>query len=170
VSADELLQGHEQRSRLVPRSQLSQLAAELRMRNKRIATVNGSFDLLHVGHLHLLREASSQGDVLVVGLNSDASVRSYKGPGRPLIPEAERAAMLMALRYVDFVHIFDELVPMPFLEEIRPDVHVNGSEYGEDCIEAPTVKRYGGRIHIVNLVPGHSTSRLLASLHDSSRS
>ena len=127
-------------------------------------TVNGSFDLLHAGHLHILREASRQGDTLLVGLNSDASIRSYKGSDRPLIPQAQRAEMLLALRFVDYVHIFDESEPMPFLEEVRPDVHVNGAEYGEDCIEAAVVKRYGGRIHLVDRIGGLSTSQLVAQL------
>ena len=166
VSADELLKDDQQPSRLVSRAELAPLAEGLRRHGRRITTVNGSFDLLHVGHLHLLREASQLGDVLIVGLNSDASVRGYKGAGRPLIPQEQRAEMLMAVRYVDFVHIFDEPVPMPFLEEIRPDVHVNGSEYGSECIEAPVVTRHGGRVHIVDLAPGFSTSRLLSSLQD----
>jgi bifunctional ADP-heptose synthase (sugar kinase/adenylyltransferase) len=97
-------------------------------------------------------------------LNSDASVKGYKGPSRPIIPEAQRAEMLLALRDVDYVHIFDEAVPMPFLEEIAPDVHVNGSEYGSDCIEAPTVERLGGRIHIVSKIPGLSTTNILSAL------
>ncbi len=146
---------------LLVRNQLAPLAALLRAQGKSIVTLNGSFDLLHAGHLHILTEAKNQGDMLIVGLNSDASVRRYKAAGRPLIPQTERARMLLALRCVDYVHIFDEDVPMPFLAAVRPDVHVNGSEYGQDCIEAPTVRRFGGRIHIVEKIPGLSTSALL---------
>lgn len=148
-------------ARLVARTDLAALAARLRAEGKRVVTVNGSFDLLHAGHLHILREARGQGDVLIVGVNSDRSVREYKGATRPIVGEAERAAMLLALKDVDYVHIFDEIVPMPFLDEVRPDVHVNGSEYGADCIEAPTVRAHGGRVHIVEKVPGLSTSALL---------
>jgi rfaE bifunctional protein nucleotidyltransferase chain/domain len=119
---------------------------------------------MHAGHVHILREASRQGDVLIVGLNSDASIRAYKGPTRPLIPEAQRAEMLLSIRYVDYVHIFDETVPMPFLEEVRPDVHVNGAEYGEDCVEAPLVRRYGGRVHVVDRIAGLSTTALMAQV------
>jgi rfaE bifunctional protein nucleotidyltransferase chain/domain len=131
-------------------------------------TINGSFDVLHAGHLHILREARSQGDVLIVGLNSDSSVRAYKGPGRPFVGQDDRAKLLLALRDVDYVHIFDEPVPMPFLEAVRPDVHVNGAEYGADCIEAPTVQAQGGRVHIVDRVPGLSTSELIGRIQSRS--
>ncbi|MGB2716431.1 MAG: bifunctional heptose 7-phosphate kinase/heptose 1-phosphate adenyltransferase [Vicinamibacterales bacterium] len=164
VTRQELLGTEGDGARHVSRRELAPLAAALRSKGKRIVTVNGSFDLLHAGHLHILREASRQGDVLIVGLNSDASVKRYKGPTRPLVPEAQRAEMLLALRYVDYVHVFPEQVPMPFLEEIRPDVHVNGAEYGEDCIEAPVVKKYGGRIHVVDRLSGLSTSRIVTQL------
>jgi rfaE bifunctional protein nucleotidyltransferase chain/domain len=133
-------------------------------------TVNGSFDLLHAGHLHILREARRQGDVLVVGVNSDASVQALKGPGRPLISQAERARLLMALRDVDYVHIFDELTPIAFLEQIRPDVHVNGAEYGPDCVEAPAIRASGGRLHLVDRLPGLSTSDLLRRAGEMARS
>jgi D-beta-D-heptose 7-phosphate kinase/D-beta-D-heptose 1-phosphate adenosyltransferase len=151
-------------ARLVPRRELAPLAERLRAQGRRIVTLNGSFDLLHAGHLHILREASRQGDVLIIGLNSDASVRSNKGPSRPLVPQAQRAEMLLALRYVDYVHVFDEQVPMPFLAEVRPDVHVNGAEYGEDCIEASLVRRLGGRVHLVDRLPGLSSSNLVERL------
>ncbi len=164
VSQEELAGPEPEGSRLVARRELAPLAAALRARGKRIVTINGSFDLLHAGHVHILREASRQGDVLIVGLNSDASIRSYKGPTRPYIPQSQRAELLLALRYVNYVHIFDEPVPMPFLDEIRPDVHVNGAEYGEECIEAPLVRRFGGRIHVINRIGGLSTSDLVRQI------
>jgi D-beta-D-heptose 7-phosphate kinase/D-beta-D-heptose 1-phosphate adenosyltransferase len=153
--------------RLLPRRALAPLAATLRAKGKRIVTINGSFDILHNGHLHILNEARKRGDVLIVGLNSDASVRSYKGASRPVVPERRRAEMLLALRMVDYVHVFDEPDPIAFLEEVRPQVHVNGSEYGENCIERETVLRAGGEIHIVNRIPGLSTSRLVDALQSS---
>ena len=168
VTAEEILQDTDT-LRLVPRSALSQLAATLRVKGKRLVTVNGSFDILHNGHLHILNEAHRQGDVLIVGLNSDKSVAAYKGPERPLVPERRRAEMLLALRMVDYVHIFDEPDPIAFLKELKPDVHVNGSEYGEDCIESETVKRGGGRIHIVDRLPGLSTSNLVDGLRPAER-
>ena len=150
--------------RLVPRHALQQLAATLRAKGKRIVTINGSFDILHGGHLHILSEARQRGEVLIVGLNSDRSVRSYKGPDRPIVPELQRAEMLLALRVVDYVHIFDELTPIAFLEQVKPDVHVNGSEYGVDCVESETVRRGGGQLHIVDRIPGLSTTRIAEAL------
>ena len=134
VTPEEILQDTDA-PRLVPRPALSQLATTLRAKGKRIVTINGSFDVLHSGHLHILGEARQRGDVLIVGLNSDASVRSHKGPARPIVVERQRAEMLLALRMVDYVHIFDESDPIAFLKEIRPDVHVNVRN-GEDCIES----------------------------------
>jgi D-beta-D-heptose 7-phosphate kinase/D-beta-D-heptose 1-phosphate adenosyltransferase len=163
VRPEEILQDTDA-LRLVPRHALGQLAATLHAKGKRIVTVNGSFDVLHNGHLYILNEARQRGDVLIVGLNSDASVRSYKGPQRPIVGERRRAEMLLALRMVDYVHIFDETDPIAFLKEVNPDVHVNGSEYGEHCIESETVKRGGGCIHIVTRIPGLSTSGVLESL------
>jgi D-beta-D-heptose 7-phosphate kinase/D-beta-D-heptose 1-phosphate adenosyltransferase len=160
VTPEEILQDTDA-VRLVPRAALSQLAATLRAKRKRIVTTNGSFDILHKGHLHLLNEARQRGDVLIVGLNSDASVRSYKGPKRPIVPERRRAEMLLALRMVDYVHIFDEPDPIAFLKEINPDVHVNSSEYGEECVESATVRRGGGTVHIVNRIPGLSTTGMI---------
>ncbi len=145
-------------SRLLSRPALAPLVAALRARGRRVVTVNGSFDLLHAGHLYILNEAKQRGDVLIVGLNSDSSVRGYKGPARPIVPEQARAEMLLALRMVDYVHIFDEAVPIEFLAAVQPDVHVNGAEYGEDCVEAETVKQGGGRLHLVERIDGLATS------------
>jgi D-beta-D-heptose 7-phosphate kinase/D-beta-D-heptose 1-phosphate adenosyltransferase len=163
VTPEEILQDTDA-LRLVPRRLLGQLAANLRAKGKRIVTINGSFDVLHSGHLHILNEARLRGDVLFVGVNSDASVRGYKGANRPVIGERQRAEMLLALRMVDFVHIFDEPDPIAFLKEVRPDVHVNGSEYGTECIESATVKEGGGRVQIVERIPGLSTSNVIDSL------
>ena len=160
ASPRELLRGEGQ-AELVARDELVALVARLRGEGKRLVTVNGSFDVLHAGHLHILHEAKRQGDVLIVGLNSDRSVRHYKDGARPYVGEHERAQMLLALKVVDFVHIFDEPVPMPFLEAVRPDVHVNGSEYGTECVEAGTVRAQGGRLHLVDRVPGWSTTGLV---------
>ena len=146
------------------REELGGLAETLRALGKRIVTVNGTFDVLHAGHLHILKEAKQQGDVLVVGLNSDASVRANKGPKRPIVPEAQRADMLLAMRLVDYVHIFDEPVPMAFIAAVRPDVHVNGAEYGEDCVESGVVREIGARLHLVPRIDGLSTSALIERL------
>jgi D-beta-D-heptose 7-phosphate kinase/D-beta-D-heptose 1-phosphate adenosyltransferase len=163
LTAEELL-GDSDATRLVPRQSLRALAATVRARDKRLVTINGSFDVLHAGHLHILNEARHQGDVLIVGLNSDRSVRSYKGPGRPIVSERHRAEMLLALRMVDYVHIFDEPDPIAFLSELRPDVHVNGTEYGEDSIERDVVLRNGGRLHLVARISDLSTSAIVERL------
>lgn len=138
--------------------------ADLRHQGKTIATLNGSFDLMHAGHLHIIFEASQVADVLIVALNTDASIKAYKNPERPIIPLEYRRQMMAALEFVDYVTWFDELDPRRILGEIRPDVHVNGAEYGENCIEAPIVKQHGGRIHIVQLVPGLSTSQIIKKI------
>jgi D-beta-D-heptose 7-phosphate kinase/D-beta-D-heptose 1-phosphate adenosyltransferase len=164
VTADEIIRNHASASRLIDRKGLRTLSQSLKARGRVIVTVNGSFDLLHSGHLHIIDEAKRQGDTLIVGLNSDASVRRYKGPDRPIRPQQERAAMLLALRAVDYVHVFDEVDPIAFLEEVRPDVHVNGAEYGFECIEAPTVRAHGGRLHLVSRIADFSTSGILATL------
>jgi D-beta-D-heptose 7-phosphate kinase/D-beta-D-heptose 1-phosphate adenosyltransferase len=163
VTPDEILKDTDA-LRLVPRHALQQLVTTLRAKGKRIVTINGSFDILHAGHLHILSEARQRGEVLIVGLNSDKSVRSYKGPDRPIVPEQQRAEMLLALRVVDYVHIFDESTPIAFLEQVKPDVHVNGAEYGVDCVESETVRRGGGQLHIVDRIPGLSTTRIAEAL------
>jgi D-beta-D-heptose 7-phosphate kinase/D-beta-D-heptose 1-phosphate adenosyltransferase len=164
VSPQEMLAADGGEPRLVRREDLGSLSAALRATGKRLVTVNGSFDVLHAGHLHILKEAKQQGDVLVVGLNSDSSVRANKGPKRPIVPEAQRADMLLAIRYVDYVHIFDEHVPMAFIAAVRPDVHVNGAEYGEDCVESVVVREIGARLHLVSRIEGLSTSGVIGRL------
>jgi D-beta-D-heptose 7-phosphate kinase/D-beta-D-heptose 1-phosphate adenosyltransferase len=164
ASPDELLADAETGPRLLERGDLAEVANALRARGKQIVTINGSFDLLHAGHLHILREARRQGDVLIVGLNSDSSVRANKGARRPIVSEAARAEMLLALRVVDYVHIFNESVPMAFITEVRPDVHVNGAEYGTECIEAAVVRDVGARLHLVPRIEGLSTSALIERL------
>lgn len=140
--------------------------ADLKAEGKRIVTLNGCFDLLHVGHLHMFYEASKRGDVLIVALNSDASIRGYKGPSRPITPLSERLQMVSALRFVDYVTFFEEATPVALLEKIKPDVHVNGVEYGKECIEADTVKRHGGRIELIAFIEGKSTTNTIAKLQE----
>lgn len=139
---------------------------KLRENELTIATINGSFDLLHAGHLHILHEASQVADVLIVALNSDASIKKYKSPLRPIIPLEYRIEMMTALGFVDYVTSFDETDPFRFLEIVQPDIHVNGAEYGEACMEAELVKKLGGEIHIVQLVPGLSTSQIVSKISE----
>ena len=138
--------------------------AKLRKEKKSIATLNGSFDLMHAGHLHILFEASQVADILIVALNTDASIRQYKSPLRPIIPLQYRLEMMAALGFVDYVTWFDETDPRVMLSKVSPDVHVNGPEYGANCIEADVVHAGGGCIHIVSLVPGLSTSNIMKKI------
>lgn len=148
-------------SKQVTRAQLQALAAFLHARGARIVFTNGCFDLLHVGHVRTLRAARSLGDVLVVGLNSDAGVRRLKGPRRPLVPQHERAELLAALECVSYVTIFDEETPIEVIRCLRPHVHVKGGDYDAASLpEAEAVRAGGGRVVILPLTPGRSTTTL----------
>lgn len=131
-----------------------------REEKKIIVTTNGTFDIVHIGHIRLLTEAKAQGDVLIVGLNSDKSVKEYKSPKRPIVPQDERGALLEALRCVDMILIFDEPESLRFVSEVKPDVHVKDSTYGYNLIEAPIVQEYGGKIHLVQK-DEHSTTNII---------
>lgn len=136
----------------------------LRHEGKKVVTTNGVFDILHAGHVKALRESKEQGDVLIVGINSDACVKRLKGDSRPLVSENDRAYMLDALDCVDYVFMFDEDDPREFLKALKPDVHTNSEEYGEDCIEAEVVKENGGKIYLIKKIPGLSTSELIEKI------
>ncbi|MFN0057294.1 MAG: adenylyltransferase/cytidyltransferase family protein [Planctomycetota bacterium] len=136
-----------------------------RRRGERLVLTNGCFDLLHVGHIRSLEAARTQGDYLVVCINSDASVRAAKGPDRPIFPELERAELLLALRAVDYVYIFTEPTVDRVLLALRPEVYAKGTDYTPDNIpEAPTVAAYGGAIAIVGDEKCHSTRATLARI------
>jgi rfaE bifunctional protein nucleotidyltransferase chain/domain len=138
--------------------------APVRIGKRRVVLTNGVFDLLHVGHLRYLRQARAFGDVLVVGVNADASVRAAK-PGRPLVPDTERAELVAALDPVDFVVIFAEPTADALLRALRPSVYVKGGDYAEATLpEAATARALGAQIAFVPLVPGHSTSSLAETL------
>jgi rfaE bifunctional protein nucleotidyltransferase chain/domain len=131
----------------------------------RVVFTNGVFDLLHPGHIDVLRAARAEGDVLLVGLNSDASVRRLKGPERPVRNEAERAYVLAALESVDAVIVFDEDTPLTLVQSIEPDVIVKGGDYTEaSIVGAAEVRRLGGRVVVVPLTPGQSTTSILEKL------
>jgi D-beta-D-heptose 7-phosphate kinase / D-beta-D-heptose 1-phosphate adenosyltransferase len=149
-------------SKLLSREELGARAASWRMAGKRIVATNGCFDLLHAGHLSLLGHAAKLGDVLVLAINSDASVRRLKGPERPLVPQAERAALLAALTFVDAVTIFDEDTPLEVLQTIKPHVLVKGGDYKpSEVVGRELVEASGGRVEIVPLMPEKSTSSLV---------
>lgn len=149
----------------VTRDNLSAFAAALRAHGQRIVFTNGCFDILHVGHVRYLGAARALGDCLVVGLNSDASVRRLKGLERPVNEEADRAEVLDALRAVDYVTIFDEPTAAELIEIIRPDVYVKGGDYTIATLpEAKIVRGYGGRVEFIDLVPERSTTRVIEKL------
>ncbi len=140
------------------------VVARLRRRGGRLVATGGCFDLLHPGHLSLLRQARALGDALVVCVNSDESVRRRKGSDRPIVPAADRIALLEALEPVDAVIMFDEDTPTALLETLRPDLWVKGGDYTiTDLPEAPVVRRHGGQIVLIPLVSGYSTSRLVSA-------
>jgi D-beta-D-heptose 7-phosphate kinase/D-beta-D-heptose 1-phosphate adenosyltransferase len=151
--------------KLLSRQELAARAATWRAEGKRIVFSNGCFDLLHAGHLSLLSHASKLGDVLVLAINSDASVRRLKGPERPLVPQAERAALLAALTFVDAVTIFEEDTPLAVLQTIKPHVLVKGGDYQpSEVIGRELVEAAGGQVVIVPLTPEKSTSSLVARI------
>ena len=154
--------------RVVTWDELVALREQWRREKKTVVWTNGCFDILHVGHARNLHACKAHGDVLVVGLNSDSSVRTIKGPERPVNGEGDRAELLTALADVDAVVIFDEPTPEAPLARLKPDVHCKGEDYmpphGKPIPEARVVEAYGGRICFIPLVPGRSTTGTLAKL------
>jgi len=150
---------------ILTRAQLIDRVAQDRAHGLKISFANGGFDLLHVGHVRYLEGAKREADRLVVAINSDQSVRGLKGPSRPVLPEADRAELVAALRAVDYVVIFSEPTVSVLLELLRPDVHCKGTDYTIDTVpERDTVRAYGGRIAIVGDPKDHSTTDLLSRL------
>jgi rfaE bifunctional protein nucleotidyltransferase chain/domain len=153
------------RQKLVEWPELLAARQALRQAGKVVVWTNGCFDLIHPGHVFSLQAARALGDALVVGLNSDASVRAAKGPGRPILSRHERAAVLAALECVDYVIVFDEPTPEAALARLRPDVHCKGADYapphGRPIPERAIVEGYGGRVEFLPLSPGVSTTELL---------
>jgi rfaE bifunctional protein nucleotidyltransferase chain/domain len=143
------------------------LADRLRAEGKRIVLANGCFDLLHVGHVRYLREARRLGDVLFVGINSDAAVARLKGPGRPIMPAAERVEILSALRDVDHVVVFDEDTADRLVERLRPHVHAKGTDYTTESVpERATARAVGARVAITGDPKQHSTRDLIALIRE----
>ncbi len=138
-----------------------------RPRDRIVVFTNGCFELLHRGHVEYLAQARALGDVLVVGLNSDASVRRLKGAGRPLVAEADRAAVVAALRCVDAVTVFDEDTPLELISALLPDVLVKGGDYHlDDIVGREVVEEAGGEVRVLPFVVGYSTTKILDRLKD----
>lgn len=148
---------------IIPRSEAAALGERLRREGRRIVFANGCFDLLHVGHVRYLQGAKAQGDTLVVGVNSDQSVRELKGEGRPLLGAAARAELVAALECVDYVVVFDDLTAAPVLRDLRPHVQCKGTDYTEETVpEREVMESLGGTVRIVGDAKGHSTRDVLA--------
>lgn len=143
---------------------LKRLNAELAAlrKKKKVVFTNGCFDIIHAGHVRYLKKARSLGDVLVVGLNSDSSVRSIKGETRPIVPQKERAEVLSALECVDYVVVFSDPTPLKLIESIRPDVLAKGADWAaKDIVGGDAVKKGGGRVARITLVKGRSTTNII---------
>ena len=152
---------------VLERGDLAAWADAVRAAGRTIAFTNGCYDLIHAGHLASLEQAAAGADELVVALNSDKSVRDLKGPGRPILPGPDRAALIAALRPVSAVTMFAEPTPLETILLIRPHVLVKGSEYADqDIVGAPEVRSWGGRVLRVPMVPGWSTSGIIAAIRD----
>jgi len=150
------------REKILSLERAYEVVDELKRQGRRVVFTNGCFDLLHPGHARYLADARKLGDVLIVAMNSDASVRALKGPGRPVMPEAERAEVLAALAVVDYVTVFDELTPQAVIARMLPDILVKGGDWAPDeIVGRAEVEAAGGRVVSIPVVPGFSTSALL---------
>jgi D-glycero-beta-D-manno-heptose 1-phosphate adenylyltransferase len=153
------------RSKLIPRNAVHELGERLRAAGKRISFANGCFEILHVGHVRFLESAKEQGDVLVVGVNSDRSVSGLKGEGRPLLGEDARAELVASLACVDYAVIFDDRTAEPILRDLRPDVQCKGPDYTEESVpERWVMDELGGVVRIVGDPKDHSTRDLLTDI------
>jgi rfaE bifunctional protein nucleotidyltransferase chain/domain len=152
-------------AKIAPLDVVRERVAAARRAGRTVALANGCFDVLHVGHTRYLEGAAAEADVLVVGLNADASVRRLKGEGRPVLPAEDRARLVAALRVVDHVVVFEEDDVRALLLALRPDVHCKGTDYTADTVpERDTVRSYGGRVAIVGDPKGHDTRTLIARI------
>ena len=153
------------REKIKERKELLRIIKNLKAKGKRIVFTNGCFDILHLGHVRYLEKAKSLGDVLVVGVNSDSSVRKLKGPKRPILPEGERIEILSGLRCVDYITIFTEANPLKLITSLKPNLLVKGGDWTkESTVGWETVERTGGEVIILSFVEGASTSNLIETI------
>jgi D-beta-D-heptose 7-phosphate kinase/D-beta-D-heptose 1-phosphate adenosyltransferase len=149
-------------NKIYPKDELKAEIDRLKRGGRKVIFTNGCFDILHAGHTRYLREAKKLGDVLILALNSDNSVRSIKGEKRPVVPEAERAEVVASLESVDYVTVFDELTPLALIEFLQPDVIVKGGDWAEkDIVGAEAVGTWGGRVAIMPEIEGASTTNVI---------
>jgi len=165
VTLSEMLDSLREQSLNNKKQHLDDIDATLRrhrMQGRRVVFTNGCFDLFHAGHLATLRKAAEFGEVLVVGINSDGSIKSIKGPGRPIVPESQRVEMIAALSFVDYVLVFDEETPLNLIKAVRPDILVKGEDWrGKKVVGEEVVTARGGRVEFVKLLAGLSTTEII---------
>ena len=150
------------RSKLKTLSEVAEIAAQARQQGQSVVFTNGCFDLLHRGHVHILREARASGDLLIVGINSDTSVRSIKGPLRPILPQTDRIELIAAMEMVDYVVLFDEPDPYRVIAAIKPNVLAKGGDWSaEKIVGADIVEQNGGRVAVIPYLPGFSTTEII---------
>lgn len=148
--------------KLIEKENLDDIIKKLKSENKKIVFTNGCFDILHAGHVRYLKESKKFGDILIVGLNSDVSVKKIKGESRPINPEMDRAEVLAGLEAVNYIVLFDETSPVKLLEEIKPDIYTKGADYTVETLpEAKTVLSYGGKIEFIKFLEGRSTTKII---------
>jgi D-beta-D-heptose 7-phosphate kinase/D-beta-D-heptose 1-phosphate adenosyltransferase len=153
------------KEKIKTKEDLHRIVEDLKKKGKRIVFTNGCFDLLHLGHIRYLEKAKFLGDILVVGVNSDRSVQSLKGPERPILPEEERAEILSGLECVDYITLFDELTPLELISSLQPHILVKGGDWAkETTVGREVVERSGGEVVILPFVEGSSTSNLIETI------
>jgi len=150
---------------ILSRNNLVQVRKRLKAEGKRVVFTNGCFDILHRGHVDYLAKAKAQGDVLIVGLNADSSMKRLKGPGRPIVEEGDRAIVLAALAVVDYVCVFDEDTPYELIRALVPDVLVKGADWSvNDIVGKDVVEAAGGSVHTIEFLPNRSTSKIIQKI------
>lgn len=153
------------KEKIKTKEDLHRIVEDLKKKGKRIVFTNGCFDLLHLGHIRYLEKAKSLGDILVVGVNSDRSVRNLKGPDRPILPDEERAEILSSLGCVDYITVFDELTPLELISSLQPHILVKGGDWTkETTVGKEVVERSGGEVVILPFEEGSSTSNLIETI------
>lgn len=149
-------------NKILDRNTLKNELDDLRKKGKKIAFTNGCFDILHIGHVRYLREAKKTADILVLALNSDASVKKIKGEKRPLVPQEDRAEIMAALEFIDFVTIFDETTPLKLINLLKPDVLIKGGDWAEDdVVGRDEIKKWGGKLMLIPEIKGKSTTSIV---------
>ena len=157
----------EKMGQVIQKQDLVELIKQYKQKNKKTVFTNGCFDILHIGHVRYLKESSKCGDILIIGLNSDASVKRLKGPTRPINNESDRAELLSELGFVDYVVIFDEDTPEKLLDDLKPDIYTKGADYTLETLpEAKTVLKNGGKVEFIKLVEGKSTTNVIKKIEN----